>query len=89
MKTEDDLWEAIVRYSVETTGASEAKIDLMMHQFRTQMMANLKTKPAKTRTDEEYAEKFEQMKQEVPALLQYLMTHDFDDLPGKFRGENN
>jgi len=65
------------------------QIDLVMHQFRTQLMANLKPEPAKTLTDEEYAERFEQMKKELPALLQYLRTHDFGDLPGKFRGENN
>ena len=52
-------------------------------------MANLKTAPAKTLTDEEFAEKFEQMKKEVPAFLQHLMTHDFGDLPEKFRGEDN
>jgi hypothetical protein len=78
-----------VRYSFEGTGASEEQIDLVMHQFRTQLMANLKTNPAKTLTEEEYSEKFEQMKKEMPAFLQYLRTHDFGDLPGKFRGENN
>jgi hypothetical protein len=89
MKTEDDLLEAIVRYSFESKGASEGQIDLLMNQFRTQLMANLKTTPAKTLTDEEFAKKFEQMKKEVPALLQYFVTHDFGDLPGEFRGENN
>jgi len=58
MKTEDDLLEAIAHYSIESTGASERQIDLMMHQFRTQLMANLKTEPAKLLTDEEYAEGF-------------------------------
>jgi len=32
MKTEDDLLEAIARYSLESTGASEGQIDLMMHR---------------------------------------------------------
>ena len=56
MKTEDDLLEAIARYSLESTGASEGQIDLMMHRFQTQLMAKLKRKPAKLLTDEEYAE---------------------------------
>jgi hypothetical protein len=30
MKTEDDLLEAIARYSLESTGASEEQIGLMM-----------------------------------------------------------
>ncbi len=75
MKTEDDLLEAIA--------------DLMMHQFRTQLMGNLKTEPAKLLPDEEYAEGFEQMKKEAAAFLQYLMTHDLGNLPGELRGENN
>ena len=89
MKTEHDLLEALMRYCFESTGASAAEVDLKMHQFRTQLMANLKTKPPKALTEEEYAAKFEQMKAEAPAYLHYLMTHDFGDLPGKFRGENN
>jgi hypothetical protein len=89
MKTDSDLLEAFMRYSFESTGASDAEVDLKMHQFRTQLMANLKTNPAKTLTDEEYAEKLEQMKKELPAYLHYLSTHDFGDLPGKFTGENN
>jgi hypothetical protein len=88
MKTEDDLLEAVARYSLESTGASEGQIDLMMHQFRTQLMANLKTGPAKLLTDEEYAEGFEQMKKEAAAFLQYLMTHDLGNLPSELRGEN-
>ena len=89
MKTEDDLLETIARYSLESTGASEEQIDLMMHQFRTQLMAKLKTKPAKLLTDEEYAEGFHQMKKEAAVFLQYLMTHDLGNLPGELRGENN
>jgi hypothetical protein len=89
MKNENDLLEDLVRYSFETSGASEAEIDLTMHQFRTQLIANLKTNPAKNLSDEEYAEKFEHMKKEVPAFLNYLMTHDFGQLPGKFLGQNN
>jgi len=38
MKTEDDLLEAVVRYSLEGTGASEGRIDLMIYRFRTQLM---------------------------------------------------
>ena len=38
MKTEDDLLEAVVRYSLEGTGASEGQIDLMIYRFRTQLM---------------------------------------------------
>ena len=53
MKTEDDLLEAVVRYSLEGTGASEGQIDLVIHRFRTQLMAKLKTKPAKLMTEEE------------------------------------
>ena len=53
MKTEDDLLEAVVRDSLEGTGASEEQIDLMIHRFRTQLMAKLKTKPAKLMTEEE------------------------------------
>ena len=60
MKTEDDLLEAIVRYSLEGAGASDGQIGLMVHRFRTQLMAKLKTKPAKLLTEEEYAEGFEQ-----------------------------
>ena len=88
MKTEDDLLEAIARYSLESTGASEEQIGLMMHKFRTQLMAKLKTKPAKLLTDEEYAEGLQQMKKEA-AVLQYLMTHDSGNLPIELRGENN
>jgi hypothetical protein len=86
MKTEDDLLEAIARYSLEGTGASEGQIDRMIHQFRTQLMAKLKTKPGKLLTDEEYAEGFEQMKKEAAVFLQYLMTHDSENLPGELRG---
>jgi hypothetical protein len=89
MKTEDDLLKAIARYSLEGTGASEGQIDLMMHRFRTQLMAKLKTKPAKLLTEEEYAEGFEQMKNEAATFLQYLMTHDFGSLPSELRGETN
>jgi hypothetical protein len=35
MKTEDDLLEAIERYSLESTGASEEEIDRMLREFRT------------------------------------------------------
>jgi hypothetical protein len=45
MKTENDLFEALVRYSFETTGASKAQIDLVLPQFRRQLMENLKTIP--------------------------------------------
>jgi hypothetical protein len=89
MKTEDDLLEAVVRYSLEGTGASEGQIDLMIHRFRTQLMAKLKTKPAKLLTDEEYADGFQQMKKEAAVFLQYLMTHDSGNLPIELRGENN
>jgi hypothetical protein len=89
MKTEDDLLKAIARYSLESTGASEEQIDLMMHKFRTQLMAKLKTKPAKLLTDEEYAEGFQQMKKEAAVFLQYLMTHDSGNLPIELREENN
>jgi hypothetical protein len=89
MKTEDDLLETIVRYSLEGTGASEGQIDLMMHRFRTQFMAKLKTKLAKLLTEEEYAEGFERMKNEAAAFLQYLMTHDFGSSPSELRGEIN
>ncbi len=89
MKTEDDLLEAIARYSLESTGASEGQIDLMMHRFQTQLIAKLKRKPAKLLTDEEYAEGFRQMKKQAGAFLQYLMTHDSANLPGELRGEKN
>jgi hypothetical protein len=89
MKTEDDLLEAIARYSLESTGASEGQIDLMMHRFQTQLIAKLKRKPAKLLTDEEYAEGFRQMKKEARAFLHYLMTHDSANLPGELRGEKN
>ena len=56
----------------------------MIHRFRTQFMAKLKTKPAKLMTEEEYAEGFEQMKKEA-APLQYLITHDFGNLPRELR----
>jgi hypothetical protein len=59
MKTADDLLEAVVRYSLEGTVASKGKIDLMIHRFRTQLMAKLKTEPAKLMTEEEYAEGFQ------------------------------
>jgi hypothetical protein len=52
-------------------------------------MAKLKTKPAKLMTEEEYAEGFEQMKKEAGPFLQYLITHDFGNLPRELRGENN
>jgi hypothetical protein len=51
-------------------------------------MARLKTKPARFLTDEDYAEGFEQMKEEVAAFLQYLMTHDVGNLPVELRGED-
>ena len=89
MKTEDDLLEAVVRYSLEGTGALEEQIDLMIHRFRTQLMAKLKTKPAKLMTEEEYAEGFEQMKKEAAPFLQYFITHDLGNLPRELRGENN
>jgi hypothetical protein len=89
MKTEDDLLEAVVRYSLEGTGASEGQIDLMIHRFRTQLMAKLKIEPAKLMTEEEYAEGFEQMKKEAAPFLQYLITHDFGNLPRELRRENN
>jgi hypothetical protein len=89
MKTEDDLLEAVVRYSLEGTGASEGQIDLMIHRFRTQLLAKLKTKPGKLMTAEEYAEGFEQMKKEAAPFLQYLITHDSENLPRELRGENN
>jgi hypothetical protein len=88
MKTEDDLLEAIARYSLENTGASEEEIDRMMHEFRTQLIANLKTGPAKFLTDEEYARGFEEMKKEAAAFLRYLMTHDLGNLPSELRGKN-
>ena len=89
MKTDDDLLEAVVRYSFETTGAPKEQIDLMMHNFRTQLLPNLKRKPPQMPTDEEYAEKFEKMKHETPTFLKFLMSNEFPDLPGRFRGENN
>jgi hypothetical protein len=52
-------------------------------------MAKLKTKPAKLMTEEEYAEGFEQMKKEAAPFLEYLITHDFGNLPRELRGENN
>jgi hypothetical protein len=58
MKTQADLLQAIARYSLESTGASEEQIDRMMHQFRTRLMPNLKTGPAKLLTDEQYAKGF-------------------------------
>jgi hypothetical protein len=88
MKTEDDLLEAIARYSLESTGASEKEIDHMLREFRTRLIANLKTGPAKLLTDEEYAHGFEEMKKEAAAFLQYLMTHDIGSLPSELRGEN-
>ena len=88
MKTEDDLLKAIVRYSLEGTGASEDQIDLMMQRFRTQFTEKLKTKH-RLLTDEEYTEGFEQMKKEAAAFLQYIMTHDFGSLPRELRGETN
>jgi hypothetical protein len=87
MKTEDDLLHAIARYAAESTGASQREIDLILHRFRTQFMARLKTKPARFLTDEDYAEGFEQMKEEAAALLQYLMTQDVGNLPVELRGE--
>jgi hypothetical protein len=88
MKTEHDLLEAIARYSLENTGASQGQIDLMIHRFRTRLMGNLTTGPTKLLTDEEYAEGFEQMKKEAAAFLRYLMTHDMGNLPSELRGEN-
>jgi hypothetical protein len=44
MKIEDDLLEAVVRYSLEGTVASKGQIDLMIHRFRTQLMAKLKNR---------------------------------------------
>jgi hypothetical protein len=88
MKTEDELLEAVARYSLESTGASEGHIEVMMRQFRTRLMPNLKRGPAKLLTDQEYAEGFEQMKKEAAAFLGYLMTHDMGNLPSELRGEN-
>jgi hypothetical protein len=89
VKTDDDLLEAVVRYSFETTGAPKEQIDLMMHNFRTQLLPNLRRRPPQALTDEEYAEKFEKMKHETPAFLRFLMSHEFPDLPERFRGGNN
>ena len=36
-------------------------------------------------TEEEYAEGFEQMKKEAAPFLQYLITHDFGNLPRELR----
>jgi hypothetical protein len=88
MKNEDDLLEATARYSLESTGASEEQIDLMIRQFRERHIPNLKTGPPKLLTDAEYAEGFEQMKKEAAAFLQYLMTHDRGNLPSELRGED-
>jgi hypothetical protein len=60
----------------------------MIHRFRTQLMAKLKTKPAKLMTEEEYAEGFEQMKKEAVPFLQDPLTHDPGNLPCALRGEN-
>jgi hypothetical protein len=39
-------------------------------------------------TDAECAEAFEQLKKEVAALLQYLMTHHLGNLLTELRGKN-
>jgi hypothetical protein len=88
MKTDDDLLHAIARYVVESTGASEREIDLILHWFRTQFMERLKPKPAGFLTDEHYAEAFEQMNEEAAPFLQYLMTHEVGNLPVELRGED-
>jgi hypothetical protein len=88
VKTEKDLLEAIARYSLESTGASEEEINVMMQRFRTRFMPYVKTGPPKLLTDEEYADGFQQMKKEAAAFLQYLMTHDMGNLPDELRGED-
>jgi hypothetical protein len=50
MKTEDDLLEAIARYSLESTGASEGQIDLMMHRFPNATYGKAKKKTCQVTT---------------------------------------
>jgi hypothetical protein len=87
MKTERELLEAVARYSLENTGASQEQIDLLIHRLRTRLLGNI-AGPIKLLTDEQYAEGFEQMKKEAAGFLRYLMTHDMGNLPNELRGEN-
>jgi acyl-CoA reductase-like NAD-dependent aldehyde dehydrogenase len=48
MKTEEDLLDAIARYSLESTGASEGQIDLMMRQFRTRLIPDVQNGASQT-----------------------------------------
>jgi len=77
MKTDNDLLEELFRCVVERTGASPLKIDLIIQQFRRQLLANLNVEPAQSLTDKEYEKRLEKMDKEVPVFVNYLVTNDF------------
>lgn len=89
VKTDHDLLEEFTRYVIEGAGMSPPEVDLWMHNWRTQLMPNMKRRAPKPMTDAEYSEQLKKLKTEAPAYLHFLLNTEVPELPGKFRGENN
>lgn len=78
MKTDADLLREFVRHFLNSAGGPSANVDLLMKQFD-QMFGS--QNPPVPMSDDEYAQKLEQMKKEGPAFLQHLLSSNFPKPP--------
>jgi len=85
MKTDADLLEELMRYVFVGAGATNAEVEMKLHEFRTIFTMN----PPKELSDEDYAIQLTAMKKEAPAFLHHLMNSKFPPLPPGFLPPNS